>query len=106
MAPPDGGPALGAEVAGAQVAGRSPWPLAMFRLSGPRPRPHLSRRQTMPVRQARRPATSGVLRPQAATHFDRIPPPHAWHQPANLPEILEHSPAPGLMTFCQFISGT
>src|SRR5215831_17582081 len=55
----------------------------MFRISGPRPRPFLSRRQTMPARQARRPATSGVSRPQAATHLDRIPPPHAWHRPAN-----------------------
>src|SRR5215831_29922 len=60
----------------------------------------------MPARQARRPATSGVSRRQAATRLDRIPPPHAWHRPANLSRILEHSPAAGLMTFCQFISGT
>src|SRR5262249_56156759 len=78
----------------------------MFRISGPEPRPLLSRRQTMPARQARRPATSGVSPPQAATHLDRIPPPHTWHRPANLSQILKHSPAVGLTTFCQFISGT
>ena len=72
----------------------------------PGPRPLLSRRQTMPARQARRPATSGVSRPQAATHLDRLPPPHAWHRPAKFPQILTHRPAPGLMTFCQFASGT
>src|SRR5262249_35455164 len=45
-------------------------------------------------------------RPQAATHLDRIPPPHAWHPTGEFPQILEHPPAPGLMTFCQFPSGT
>src|SRR5215471_7888861 len=55
--------------------------------------------------------SGGLSRPQTATHqipppLDQIPPPHAWHRPANLPQILEHSPALGLMTFCQFISGT